>query len=163
MKPGTWGDHATLNALSLFWGVKMVVVQANGHSLREIRLHCNDDLALENADMVVLYNGSTHYSAVCELKCLRNIIRAIVYIIRAGIATFVLFSVKNEKDGRFLCCAPTGTGPGRFSWDDFAMDDDPDLSPLHKKRREVSNIGSFVSYTVHSCNNCLFFLGIDEG
>jgi len=66
MKPDTWGDAATINALSLYWGAKIIIVRAAGHRITETRLHCNDDLPLADADFVVLYNGTSHYSACCK-------------------------------------------------------------------------------------------------
>ena len=65
-KPHSWGDHATLNALSLWWGAKIAVVVAKVDRIFENKIHCSRDLPLEKADFVLVYNGSTHYSAACK-------------------------------------------------------------------------------------------------
>ena len=61
-KPDTWGDVITLDILSIAWQVKLYVLVASGHSLSEIRFRSDKETA-DQADIVLLYNGSTHYNA----------------------------------------------------------------------------------------------------
>ena len=55
-----WGDEVVLFAVSCMWKVKITVL--NMKTLHEYRI-CHDR-ALEDADIVVTYNGHNHFNAV---------------------------------------------------------------------------------------------------
>ena len=67
MRQDTWGDSNTLNAFSLYWSARIIVVIAANGLIRETRYHCDETLPLEEADFVLLYNGAKrgHYS-ICR-------------------------------------------------------------------------------------------------
>ena len=54
-----WGDEVVLFAVSCMWTVKITVL--NMKTLQEYRIH--HDRALEDADIVVMYNGHNHFNA----------------------------------------------------------------------------------------------------
>ena len=54
-----WGDEVVLFAVSCMWTVKITVL--NMKTLQEYRI-CHDR-ALEDADIVVTYNGHNHFNA----------------------------------------------------------------------------------------------------
>ena len=54
-----WGDEVVLFAVSCMWSVKITVL--NNKTLQEYRIH--HDRAMEDADMVITYNGSKHFNA----------------------------------------------------------------------------------------------------
>ncbi len=63
--PDTWGDVITLDMLSIVWQVKVFVLVAAGHSLSELRFR-TDKETIDQADFVLVYNGTTHYNAACK-------------------------------------------------------------------------------------------------
>jgi len=62
MLPTSWGDANVINALALFWEAKIVVVQAKDNMISETRFRCQE-CPLEKVDIVLVYNGESHYSA----------------------------------------------------------------------------------------------------
>ena len=54
-----WGDEVVLFVVSCMWSVKITVL--NTKTLQEYRIR--HDRAMEDADMVVTYNGSNHFNA----------------------------------------------------------------------------------------------------
>ena len=62
LKPEEWGDQMCLVALAVAWKVRITVVDAN--ALTEYKLR--HAAPLSQADIVVVYNGATHYIAASE-------------------------------------------------------------------------------------------------
>lgn len=60
--PSMCGDRVILYALSLMWDARITVLEAG--SLREYRFRHNRPLS--DCDFTLLYNGTNHYSAICE-------------------------------------------------------------------------------------------------
>ena len=54
-----WGDEVVLFAMSYMWAVKITVL--NSKTLQEYRIR--HDRAMEEADVVIVYNGSHHFNA----------------------------------------------------------------------------------------------------
>ena len=65
MKKSSWGDAAVINVFSLYWGAKIVVVNATWGLIRETKFR-SADCPLEKADIVLIYNGHSHYSAASK-------------------------------------------------------------------------------------------------
>ena len=58
----TWGDYPVELAISIMFPAKLTIV--NALSLTEVRI--SHYSALEKADLILLYNGITHHTAVGE-------------------------------------------------------------------------------------------------
>ena len=54
-----WGDEVVLFAVSCMWSVKITVF--NSKTLQEYRIR--HDRAMEEADIVIVYNGVNHFNA----------------------------------------------------------------------------------------------------
>ena len=69
-----WGDEVVLFALSCMWSVKITVV--NSKTMQEYRIR--HDWQMDEADIVVVYNGVNHFTAAgkgplscrCAVFCL---------------------------------------------------------------------------------------------
>ena len=57
-----WGDEVVLFVVSCMWSVKITVL--NTKTMQEYRIR--HDRAMEDADMVVTYNGSNHFNAASK-------------------------------------------------------------------------------------------------
>lgn len=64
LEPDTEGDSIMLRTLSVAFGVRITVVIACNHRVVETRYR--HDMELENADIVLLYNGHSHYTSLSE-------------------------------------------------------------------------------------------------
>ncbi len=63
MQDKAWGDQLVLTALSLKYGLRVTILDAN--ALIEHRFRHN--YALENVDIVLVHNGRNHYLGACKL------------------------------------------------------------------------------------------------
>ena len=54
-----WGDEVVLFAMSCMWAVKITVF--NSKTMQEYRIQ--HDRAMEEADIVIVYNGINHFNA----------------------------------------------------------------------------------------------------
>ena len=83
MQPDTWGDSIVLDILSLEWQAKLfVVICHDDYTVTEQKFRVLDPAAepLDNGDIVLLYNGSSHYSA-----CSKSLHSCRITYIRAAI------------------------------------------------------------------------------
>ena len=61
LEKATWGDDMSLSVLSIMWNVRATVVFSK--SLRKLNLR-HSEADLSNVELVVIYSGGSHYSAV---------------------------------------------------------------------------------------------------
>ncbi len=64
LKDNSYGDQIVIKALSHLWGFRITVVRAV--QLTEERFRHN--VPLEEADIVLIYNGIDHYSYACKFN-----------------------------------------------------------------------------------------------
>ena len=64
-----WGDEAVLFAVSCMWSAKITVL--NTKTLQEYRIR--HDRMMEEADIVITYNGSNHFNAAGKFQCFQMI------------------------------------------------------------------------------------------
>ena len=118
MQADTWGDSIVLDILSLEWQAKLfVVICHDDYTVTEQKFRVLDPATepLDNGDIVLLYNGSSHYNA-----CSKSLHSCSYYFIRA-------IPVGNDtKVGRFLNTKKLITLPG-FNPHVFATDPDPNI------------------------------------
>ena len=133
MQADTWGDSIVLDILSLEWQAKLfVVICHDDYTVTEQKFRVLDPATepLDNGDIVLLYNGSSHYNACskslhsCSIANIRALMGSLhscsYYFIRA-------IPVGNDtKVGRFLNTKKLITLPG-FNPHVFATDPDPNI------------------------------------
>jgi hypothetical protein len=59
LQKNTWGDQIVLTAISMMWGVTISIVNVQ----HDLHLQLRHQRALADADIVLVYNGVSHYNA----------------------------------------------------------------------------------------------------
>ena len=61
MKTITWGDLELINVISLMLKLKISILDFSGGTTNIVTWHFGNQKSIKTADIVLLYNGSTHF------------------------------------------------------------------------------------------------------
>ena len=62
MKTITWGDLELINVISLMLKLKISILDFGGGTTNIVTWHFGNQKSIKTADIVLLYNGSTHFT-----------------------------------------------------------------------------------------------------
>jgi hypothetical protein len=74
----SWGDELTLRLISMMWNLRITVITVN-KAVSHLKIRHNEE-DLDKVDLLLLYNGSTHYSKIGEFFLLSLVLSFPVFI-----------------------------------------------------------------------------------
>ena len=93
MKTITWGDLKLINVISLMLKLEISILDFGGGTTNIITWHFGNQKSIKTADIVLLYNGSTHFTGTGNTYIAS---RACVTVFALHFFSFFFFNAPNS-------------------------------------------------------------------